>query len=526
MSLIMAPATIRGPRDRWQDAGRGLRGGADVVVKDILASQAFYALHGPPGTGKTTVASHVVEAFLRAERGARLLISAQSNYSLDNLALRILSRLAKHGRDILAVRVASPLAEEKDKIDEGMEGWKLERLVQSRAARIAAESGSRLGRRDDPEAVRAILGRWRAALPTSYLELQERIHRGANLVFATCLTATKRNVDAVGNFGIYDWVIVEEAAKAWPTELAIPLVRGVRWALIGDHLQLQAHQRREVEEFLDECATSADEALRTHGEAKAEYARVFSLFGSLFHQAMPAPAPAAGPARGLTAPLGRLTTQFRMRPAIAEVISQAFYDSGLDTDSSADVDSGLTAPAALAGRALVWLDTEGVPDCSAKPRWFNLGEARILAALLRQMRPAPLSLKSPQDDEGDKPLAILTPYRQQKHLLKSQPMPAGCAECVHSVNEYQGHEANVVIASLVRDNTKGVTPQHNFGFLVEPELVNVMLSRARRLLVVVGRFRHFHESGIRFWRVVCETVLKEGQVVPAADLGLVDAEDA
>jgi superfamily I DNA and/or RNA helicase len=123
-------------------------------------------------------------------------------------------------------------------------------------------------------------------------------------------------------------------------------------------------------------------------------------------------------------------------------------------------------------------------------------------------------------------LAILTPYRQQKQLLKNQPMPAGCAECVHSVNEYQGHEANVVVASLVRDNTKGATLQHNYGFLVEPELVNVMLSRARRLLVVVGRFRHFHESGIGFWRVVCETVRREGQVLPAADVVLADAEDA
>jgi hypothetical protein len=55
LAHLSAPATIRGPRDRWQDAGRELRGGADVVVKDILASQAFYALHGPPGTGKTTV---------------------------------------------------------------------------------------------------------------------------------------------------------------------------------------------------------------------------------------------------------------------------------------------------------------------------------------------------------------------------------------------------------------------------------------------------------------------------------------
>lgn len=266
-----------------------------------------------------------------------------------------------------------------------------------------------------------------------------------------------------------------------------------------------------------------------HGEARAEYARVFSLFGSLFDQASPVQARPAGPGKGLTAPVGQLTTQFRMREPIAEVISRAFYlpfGCALETDESTEVDSGLTAPTALAGRPLVWLDTEGVSDCGATPRWSNLGEARIVAALLRQMRPSPLALRAPQDNEDDKPLAILTPYRQQIQLLKDQPMPAGCAECVYSVNEYQGHEANVVIASLVRDNTKGATPQNNLGFLVEPELVNVMLSRARRLLVIVGRFRHFHESGIEFWRVVCESVRHEGLVLPVADVVSSGAEDA
>ena len=170
----------------------------------------------------------------------------------------------------------------------------------------------------------------------------------------------------------------EEAAKAWPTELAIPLVRGVRWTLIGDHRQLPAHRRMEVEKLLSECAETDDADLRNHGESREDHSRIFDLFGSLFerdtsstfkHQSQQSRG-------GLTVPLGKLTLQFRMRRPIAEVVSRAFYPSAmepeigspqqgtLETDPKTEVDSGLSAPEELVGRALVWLDTSGIDDCN------------------------------------------------------------------------------------------------------------------------------------------------------------------
>lgn len=523
LAQLHTPKTIKGFRHRWRDAGRELRGGAEDVVKDMLASQAFYALHGPPGTGKTTVAAHAVDAYLAAERGARILVSAQSNYALDNLALQIRKELAKRGIEFLAIRVTSPSGEEK--VDRRLDDWRLDKLVPRVAQRIASACAQRLERRTDPEPLRPILGRWKAAVETSHLELQDRIRRGANLVFATCSAATKRNVDAVGSFGVYDWVIVEEAAKAWPTELAIPLVRGVRWTLIGDHKQLPAHRRIEVEELLLECAESDDEDLRHHGESRVAYGKVFELFGSLFDgETRPIQERSRGPRGGLTAPLGRLTLQFRMRRPIAEVVSRAFYPEPgtqdgvglprgtLETDPATEIDSGLRAPPQLAGRALVWLDTEGVEDCGDEPRWSNPGEARIVADLLWAMKPALWSEKIRPDDE---PVAILTPYRDQIDLLAQSSLPNGCPSRLFSVHEFQGREADIVVTSLVRDKVRGANPRNNLGHLTQPELVNVLLSRARRLLVIVGRFKHFRESSVPFWHVVCETVRREGQILQA-----------
>jgi superfamily I DNA and/or RNA helicase len=45
----------------------------------------------------------------------------------------------------------------------------------------------------------------------------------------------------------------------------------------------------------------------------------------------------------------------------------------------------------------------------------------------------------------------------------------------------QGEESDVVIASLVRSNDSG-----SVGFLKEPERINVLLSRARHGLVLIG----------------------------------------
>ena len=111
-------------------------------------------------------------------------------------------------------------------------------------------------------------------------------------------------------------------------------------------------------------------------------------------------------------PLGRLTRQFRMRAPIAKVVSRAFYPNPDDplgpgtlmTDPSTERDSGLTAPRALTNRALAWIDTQDIHDCADRKR-YNPGEARIVAEVLREMRPDPLSLPTVGDED---PLAILT----------------------------------------------------------------------------------------------------------------------
>lgn len=58
-----------------------------------------------------------------------------------------------------------------------------------------------------------------------------------------------------------------------------------------------------------------------------------------------------------------------------------------------------------------------------------------------------------------------------------------------TVDEFQGSEADIVIVSLVRNN--GLPTWKSLGFLKEPNRMNVLLSRARQKLIVVGSWDFF-----------------------------------
>jgi hypothetical protein len=518
-----SPTIVRGYHHRWRDAGAGLDGDSPKVVRDLLASQPFFAIHGPPGTGKSTVTAEAVCAYLAAERAARVLVSAQSNFALDNLALKIRKTLEGRGQKLLAIRIASRETEEK--VDKDLRPWLLAESVPLLIRDLTVGCERRLQEREYTDRVKAVLGEWRAYLPDAGPELYDRLRRGASLVFATCAGATREKVDAVGSFGVYDWVVVEEAAKAWPTELALPLTRGLRWALVGDYKQLPAYRSQEVLGLLAACAASDHPDLRPHGDSQAEYRRVFALFESLFAPRGGRPARLAGP---LARPLHRLTVQHRMRKAIAEVVSRAFYADvgGLQTAPSAEVEAGFESPDWLAGKALVWLDTAGVDGCvnrqTSGGSWSNEGEANLVATKILQRLDPPAADLAKANEE---PLAVLTPYRAQIDLLQGL-VPADARGRLFTPHEYQGREAMVVICSLVRDRARGAAEQRsaerrNFGHLAQPELVNVMFSRAKRLLVVVGRFSYYRDSGIPFWQAACQAFDQQGAVLPLNRQGAV-----
>ncbi len=531
LQQLQHPTTIRGLPERWKDAGAGLVGGE--VVTDMLVSQPFFALQGPPGTGKTEMTARAVVAYLRQETAARVMVSAQSNWALDNLAARILERLAAVDEeeteageappesrpldaltvgDVIALRVTTNSS--ADRVDDRLRPFRPAELAVARSEalqRFAATARDEPGRHGKEL---ELLRDWEAVAKGAVPELTDRIRRSANLVFATCSSADPEHMSITGNDEPFDWVLIEEAAKAWPTEIAIPLSQGLRWSLIGDHHQLPAHRRQDVERFLHDSADHPDPALALHGARGAEYLRVFDMFGSLFDQ----PATDAHEGDGyLSRPVRTLSTQFRMNRPIGDLISRVFYPDpedpggeGLIRTGKPDEPHGYSAPEWLGDTSLVWLDTHALPECEDEPAWKNRGEVEVVAELVSRLSPRP---RPRREGIGHDALAVLTPYRQQTELLRAR---SDLAPFVHTVHAYQGREAEAVIVSLVRDRNRSEArdkPWKNLGHLVQPDLVNVMCSRARRLLIMVGDFEHFAGSGVEFWARVCETFQYQDQVL-------------
>jgi hypothetical protein len=537
MHQLHNPSTIKGLRARWEHAGAELGNHRSrQIVQDMLRCEPFYALHGPPGSGKTTVTATAVVEHLKVEPGQRVLISSQSHNALDNLARRILARC---GEDVVAVRILSDHAVAEEKPHPEMLRRRPEMLATAAVERITQACKRRLApdHREDglvvDDALRQLLEEWMKVAPGVELELCDRIRRGASLVFATTGACTPREVGAAGASGMYDWVIVEEAARAWPAELALPLVRGLRWTLIGDHFQLPAFDDLVVHKFLELCAASDDEELRAHGERSSDYHAVFRLFASLFdHRAQRRRERPANVQ--LTEPLDELDEQFRMHPDICRIVSRSFYrervdrqtgalkvyeDGWLTTAASAKRPHNRELPRFLRGRAAVWLDTAEVPHCADQRAWKNPGEAEVIRRLLEEMVPVP--------GGRDEDFALLTPYNAQVELLRRTDLPAWALPRIYTTDGFQGREAEIVVVSLVRSVQRSPDrPEANIGHLVSPNRVNVLLSRARTLLIVVGRFEHFvqqaqsnRERGdVSFWKTVTDTFLEQDGVVSAADL--------
>ncbi|HMR43864.1 MAG TPA: C-terminal helicase domain-containing protein, partial [Saprospiraceae bacterium] len=89
------------------------------------------------------------------------------------------------------------------------------------------------------------------------------------------------------------------------------------------------------------------------------------------------------------------------------------------------------------------------------------------------------------DKENFPGIALISPYREQVlHMRtaldedsKLQNLPVQ----VNTIDGFQGQERDVIYISLVRSNNKA-----EIGFLNDYRRMNVAMTRARKLLVVVG----------------------------------------
>jgi ATP-dependent RNA/DNA helicase IGHMBP2 len=393
-------------------------------------------VHGPPGTGKTTVLVEVIRR--AAARGEQVLAAAPSNLAVDNLV----ERLAEAG--LSCVRLGHPARVLPALLSHTLEAQAEERepariakgLVEEAIAlrRSAAKRRQKRGpgrfssSREQYRDARALLAEARALEARAEAEVLER----AQVVLAT-LTSLDSPPLAGRRFPI---AVVDEATQAVEPALYLALLRADRAVLAGDHLQLPP--------------TVLSAEAQAGGLGVSLFERLVESFGD---------------AAKVT-----LAEQHRMNARIMAFPSEALYGGALRAHPAvADraVDDAPLEVVDTAGRGF----EDGTPEGSDSKH--NEGEAELAAAEVRRV----LALGVPAGE-----IAVISPYDAQVQRLRSLLAPeveAGLE--VDTVDGFQGREKEAVVVSLVRANDAG-----EVGFLADVRRMNVALTRARSKLVVVG----------------------------------------
>lgn len=152
----------------------------------------------------------------------------------------------------------------------------------------------------------------------------------------------------------FDWVIVEEAAKATGPELIGPLMLSGRRLLIGDHYQLPPFEADRLVKILRDHSLVVEalglaeqlvgplmregeldelEPLKADPIALRDIAGIALRVLEPFRTAVEEDERRAAANPNHSSLAATLTEQRRMDPAIAEIVSKAFYSGRLETES-------------------------------------------------------------------------------------------------------------------------------------------------------------------------------------------------
>lgn len=496
------------------------------AIRSIWSTRPVFAVQGPPGTGKTTLVANLLEQIFADDSVAQVLVSAQAHAAVDVLRKKVTEEMfttVSPEKRPLAVRIPRSRVDATDNDPYYPEAVS-ERLLKETLESLGTEGLSPLQeawRECAEDAYHAFQRRDTEGIVGDFTEL---VKRAANITYCTTTSATLARL-AVST-QTFDWSIIEEAGKAHAFDLVLPLQNGHRWLLIGDHKQLPPYRYDEFMSVLRDLDTAFTmlESLPGRGgelvdldfirkwrqeysdEYKERCRQLWLSWLPVFDRLFTLCSERTG-LDGRPRLAKMLTQQHRMHPVISDLVSCAFYGQTLQSmtvDSSGaplpHVVHPFVGPAGISGRAIVWIDLPdaaqgGAPDSTAHGHYTSEAEIDAVRRFLNSLTVDP-SFKETVD------VAVLSPYRPQVFRLSQRLKPfydvppewlkplSGDRYPSHTVDSFQGNQAQVVVVSLVRNNERS-TKRAAMGFLGHPERMNVLMSRAEQLLVLVGSWEFF-----------------------------------
>lgn len=207
------------------------------------------------------------------------------------------------------------------------------------------------------------------ALSNERTNYDEFLARSRQLVIGTCVGIGQRHIGIADN--LYDWVIVDEAARSISSELAIAMQSGTRILLVGDHKQLPPLYSDEHKNALARRLGISKRGEELDQALGSDFERVFlSEYGKQT--------------------CATLKTQYRMAPAIGSLVSACFYENVLEngkTDN--DVPNIYFRLPEEIKSCVTWLDTTSLPNTyheqGKSGSLSNRAEADVIIRILQDL---------------------------------------------------------------------------------------------------------------------------------------------
>jgi superfamily I DNA and/or RNA helicase len=430
-----------------------------AVIK-ALNSENIGLIQGPPGTGKTKVIKEiigqVVRRAIKTADSPRILIVSQSHTAVDNI-LEGLDKTISDDLEIVRIgadKNVSPkissrytMPAHRDMLFESVKknidafNRKKEKILEEIKNQREYERWNK---------IKEIQKDWmERSVEKDCLDYQ--VIRSATVIAGTCVGFLANSFVKDMEF---DYVIIDEAAKATTPELLVSIIKAKKIILVGDQNQLPA--------FADERISPMIAKLTKNPE--------FRMFDILF-ESLP------------ESHKEILSTQYRMIENIGNLISTVFYKGTIDTGCK-DKDK-LHGLSRYEGNSIIWFDTsENKRKGQKKTKgnsFMNEEEKRIILEILGD-------LKNTNELNG-LDIGIITGYSAQKDILRNSVKAIGYDKIAqidrNVLDAFQGRENDIIMYSTVRT-------MDSIGFQKEKERVNVAFSRAKKLLIICGDLDFFY----------------------------------
>ncbi len=427
-----------------------------AAVRHVVTAQDVAIIHGPPGTGKTTTLVQAILETIRRER--RVLVCAPSNTAVDLLT----EKLAERGVNVIRLGNPSRVSELllKHTLDAGVMAHasyaKMHAMRQTaeQHREAASERVRNFGfeERERRLWLREEARTLRQAADDLERFMTEDVLESVQVITCTLVGASHRHIRHLG----FETVFIDEAAQALEPGCWIPIAKGQRLVLAGDHHQLPPTVKSEK---------AAREGLRE------------TLFEKCIQR------------QPNTARM--LKVQYRMHAHIMGFSSEKFYGGQLVPHPSVrHADLAAYDTRFASDLTVEFIDTAGcgfqelaIPESRSTA---NPEEAHLLLERLAQL----LALGEPTaTDQRPLTIGVIAPYRAQINYLKDAIEDSAVLNdlllqrrlSVGTVDSFQGQERDIIAITLTRSN-----PQGEIGFLSDIRRMNVGMTRARRKLLLVG----------------------------------------